>query len=442
MALQPRIYTDDIRDVSVVIGAYEWKLIEARVEIAKSDTPDYVDFMIVPTSEAVANFPENPTNTISEGGLLGSNFSLKVDTELSAGPRGDEITTVFTGNLANLSQKGDGSWEGIAWDPSHQAFEEGTGTGTGGNFMNSTIDITGAVIETSSGSQKRAQVSYATNSEIGPSKTKIKASEIINKIIEESPLSQSEVEVNMKSYPGIKIGDNYGGIDKEISFSDSKIPVQKALDRIRKATRSETWFDRDGVFHIGAPEPGNPVENWNLQFIKDTSAGLSTPAWRSVQVIGSGVVSENGWKKMSLNSTVKSRSVETMSTDEDLDTEALAKPVYQYRNLEIQTQAEADATAKKILTNLKDQNAKGKITVLGFPEVRPLDAVKMPESETQPMGGAEYGVVKVVHKINGSDGFLTDIHVGGLTDWNDSVLTSDAVAQESALQTAGTQLTQ
>lgn len=99
-------------------------------------------------------------------------------------------------------------------------------------------------------------------------------------------------------------------------------------------------------------------------------------------------------------------------------------PVYTYRNMEIQTQAEADAVAEQIVSKLHEQQATGSVTVVGFPEIRPLDAITMPQASDstdtnynplQPMGGTKYSVVKVIHKINSSDGFITEITVGGIT---------------------------
>jgi hypothetical protein len=87
------------------------------------------------------------------------------------------------------------------------------------------------------------------------------------------------------------------------------------------------------------------------------------------------------------------------------------------------------SAAKKIVEDLKKQSAKGKISIVGFPEVTPFDAVIMPHASKDkrdagvpnyqkgmPMGGNRYGVYKVIHKLNGSDGFKTELKVCGLTN--------------------------
>jgi hypothetical protein len=433
MAFAQNVYTDDIKNAAITIGGDEWYLIEARVELSTAATPNFVDVILSPTQEAVNNFSDNPTKRQSEGGLLGEEFVLEVDTELDASPRTDEQTRIFTGALANLSPKGDGSWEGIAWDPSHQSFAAGEGKGNEGNFLNTEITLP-ASVGTSNASDfdpTKLAVTYSNQSVNRAGATKIQAVALVERIINKSPLDDDQVETNFADPPGVRIGEQpdgtviYGGVNRELSFDDQKITVSQALERITKSTNSAYWFDENGVFNIGAAVPGDPIEQYDLSFITDTSAGKTTPAWQSVQVIGSGVVSEDGWNRSNLNTATPALSAVRMSSDGKTDTDALAEPVYTYRNLEIQTQAEADAVAEELVNELRKQQAEGKVTVVGFPEIRPLDAITMPDSKQQPMGGERYAVEKVVHKINASDGFITDIHVGGLTRENSTMYTDE-----------------
>lgn len=438
MVLEQKVYTDGFEEVDLTINGQPWHLLQARVELTTADTPNFVDMVLTPTQKTSENLPPDPTLAKPDG-LLGTEFVLEIDTELSVGARDKEKTKIFTGNLANLSSAGDGAWEGIAWDPSHQSFASGEGDGNSGNFLNTKISIPAASSNPSrqiTQSSDLRGISYGQTSFDTAGATKIQTTELVERIIEQSPLDPSKVETNFAEKPGVKIGELpsgeeiYGGIDRELSFSNYEITVSSALERIENATNSTWWFDAEGVFHIGAPEPGNPIDAFDLQFIIETSAGKSTPAWQGVQVIGSGVVSEDGWDRSNMNSATPALSAASMADDGSLDTDKLAEPVFTYRNLEIQTQAEADSVAKEIINKLQKQQAEGKITVVGFPEVRPLDAVVMPDSELQPMGGTRYAVEKVIHNINPSDGFITDIHVGGLTRANRTTFTDEFEVSE------------
>jgi hypothetical protein len=398
------------------------------VELSTTTLPDYVDMIIVPSEKTVENFDENPTFKKENGGLLGTSFELSIETELDADPRTSGTDKIFTGQLANLSPSGEGSWEGIAYDPSHQAFASGEGDANSGNFLNTEIDIESSVRSTEEFGEElggdpveSGGYYYPTPSEPTPAATKISAIELVDKIIEASPIDKSQARTHFKAPPGYKVSDSYAGINNQITFSKQKIKVSKALEDIETKTNSTWWFDKDGIFHIGAARPGNPIQSYNLQFITNTSAGTATPPWQSVQVIGNGVVSEDGWAKANMNTTEVLTSTQGLADDENRDTEQLADPVYTYRNLEIQTQAEADATAQKIIEEFNSQSSEGKVTVVGFPEIRPLDAIQMPNSADQPMGGARYAVKKVIHKINPSDGFVSVIHTGGATSAQQAV---------------------
>lgn len=448
MTFGQNVYTDDIEGISLKIDGSEWYPLEINVELTTHATPDYVDMIISPPSSVLENLDGSPSQTAENGGLLGTEFTLDVNTELEFGGRSTEQTRIFTGKLANLSTAAQGAWEAVAFDPSHQSFASADTVENQGNFFNSTINLPAS---TDSTKFEENDPYFAQPSITKPYASQIKASELAKNIIEESDISSSanDYEIKLADHPGYTIGKRpdgslvQGGIDRLLFFSSQEITVKEALERITTATNSAYWFDENGKFYIGAVEQGSPIDVFDLSFITETSAGKSTPAWQGVQVIGSGVVSEDGWDKTNMNSENPSLSAAALKDDGKTDTDKLKEPVYTYRNLEIQTQAEADAVAKEIVNDLKDQQEKGKVSVVGLPEIRPLDAIQMPQASDenapnynpdQPMGGKRYSVVKVVHKINPSDGFVTDIHVGGLkressTLFNEDIDLSDAASE-------------
>jgi hypothetical protein len=249
-------------------------------------------------------------------------------------------------------------------------------------------------------------------------------------------LSDEGTNFGVEDYPTM-------GINTDLLFEDNEIKLVDLFEKIRKETKSEWWFEKDGTFNFGALPP---QQQHNLRFITDTTAGLNTPPYRSVKVIGSGIASSDGKSAAQLRSDekiIRKREIRKPTQEEIEENEIygsdtnkikprppedynnLLEPVFTYKNLELTTIDQVENAADSIANDLAEQTKKGKITTTGFPEVTPLDTVRMPQaedesklnySERQPMGGAEYNVRKVVHKLNDSDGFKTVIHVSGLTD--------------------------
>lgn len=418
MALEKQVYHDNL-DVDLLIDGNEWSVIEARVELTKTSKADYIDMIIAPAPETVSSLPNDLTEPAPEG-LLGAELTLDVDTELLAGDRGEE-TRLFTGNLANLSTAAQGAWEALAFDPSQQSFDTGTRDST--SFMAQKINVAAAA-----GAEEEADISlpsqffkmnYPNKSQNTPSGTRILSSRLAQLICEKAGMSSSDYQLHF--------GGETSGKDISLYFSEESVTISEALSRLDKSTNSVWWFDRYGVFHIGAMEEGQPIDAWKLQFITDTSAGMTTPNYRSVRIIGSGVVSEEGWKRQAMNEEDPIVLEENMS-DAESQEGMLAEPTFTYKNMSIQTQEEAEAVRDKIMDNLRSQRASGTVTVVGMPEVRPYDVIKMPNTEVQPMGGNRYGVRKVIHKINNSDGFLTELKVDGLMNEQDVITSEMATA--------------
>jgi hypothetical protein len=225
-----------------------------------------------------------------------------------------------------------------------------------------------------------------------------------------------------------------------MKFDKSLITVKSALKKVRDTTKSEWWFDREGVFHFGPPEPTKHA----LRFITDADAGKTTPPYQSVRVIGSGAASQEGYARSNMeieDKIVKSGDIviekkggeTTYAIDDSVSGDSLKEPVFEYKNLEISNDKQAQNTLESLASDLGEQQAGGKITVVGFPEIIPHDGVQMPTANPekegepnynprQPMGGYTYGVYKVTHFLNGQDGFTTEIEVAGLTGVTKSVV--------------------
>jgi len=426
------IYNDNVQ-VTLTIDGDEWHVIDAKVELSRMKTPNYVDLIMLPD-------PQDTTIPADVSQLIGAPFRLEVDNDLISERDTDaeEDTLLFDGQLANISPTGEKTYEGIAYDPAQQPFAE---EGDGGSIMNQFIDI---------GLPEYSYKSYmfegANQGGTVLEPQFIKASELVERVMEELGITDYEIRLSEEGETISGPEEEYtAGEDKTLSFDQSLIKVEDALDRVRETTRTEWWFDKEGTFNLGIP---NPTKH-SLQFITESSAGKTTPPYQSVRVIGSGAASQEGYSRTSMNIEDKivverNLALEEGSRDpvsvEVPEGEDPKNPVFTYRNLEISSIQQAKDTAEKLAEDLGEQQADGTITVTGFPEVVPFDGILMPQSvnsegenynKNQPMGGRAYKVYKVTHRLNSSDGFITKIQVGGLSGVTKTVVSSQVLNNES-----------
>lgn len=416
--LEKQNYQDNL-DVTLRINGQRWGIVEARVELSKTTRPNFVDMIVTPEPDTVETLPADPTVPESEGGLLGTPVTLTVDNELSSErDLGNEETLLFKGRLANLSTAAEGAFEGLVYNAAHQMFKKKDP----GSLYNTTVSIAEAseTPQEIASNYGASAVQYGLKAETEAYGYKIRASEAINLVMEEAGMENYTLHLKNGGYD---IGGMLAGRDIPVLFSEPLVTVGTILDTVAESSNSEYWFDRRGKFHFGAPRPEVLVDAHELQFITDTSAGKTTPNYRSVRVIGDGVVSEEGWTRATLRNSSPIRLSTNINDDEQDDN--LADPTFTYRNMSITTREEAENAREKIVEKIKEQRKSGKITVVGMPEVRPYHAVEMPDSPTQRMGGERYAVNKVIHKLNSSDGFLTEMHVMGLRSEQETVWADD-----------------
>jgi len=419
------IYNDNVQ-IDMTIGGDEWLVSEAEVQLSQVDTPNFVDINKMVPAEGV-KVPSPVTSLVSK------DFELHADNDLYSERASDasEDTLLFKGKLANISAIGTKSYEGIAYDPSQQpvaAPGEGSGFGGNGSVLNHKIYVRSPYYGV------LFQWGLTSGTTYEP-KTR-KGSELAAKVAREIP-GVDDYEIQLTKGGVTREGPNgsvTGAFDRELKFENVTTTIQNAVTKIKEECECDWWFDKEGKLYFGVPEP---IAH-ELRFITDASDGITTPPYQSVKVIGSGVATEEGYSKKQLVAedriTIKATFAEKKPGEyqavfeEDAETD-LPEPMFTYRNAEISTEAQARSTAKKIVEDLAKQAADGEITVTGFPEITPFDAVIMPHAseekkekgipnyqEGMPMGGNRYGVYKVVHRLNGSDGFKTKVEVCGLSN--------------------------
>jgi hypothetical protein len=422
----------DTVGVSLEIGGEEWLLSDGKVELSREAIPNYADInKMAPNVSAGSSF-SNPEE------LLGKEFSLKVNTDIISerDTNAEEDTLLFIGNVANISAIGTNVYECVAYDPSQQALN----TAATGSILSQKVDLDfGREIYfnrnlTQGGTtytREKARTKRFDDGTVG------KATEALTEMFKEVDIGEKDIQLTEfgKKINGPN-GSFRGAVDSQVRFPHENPTVRQILDEVTEKTNSKWWFDKRGVFHLGLPEP----TIHSPQLITDTSAGLTTPPYQSVKVIGSGVASGGEYGNVPLNPEKPVVVAANVGVNGDGEPEAdfkfnveygepsprLNDPTFVYENRKIITVGQAEKTIKKIVEDLKEQYASGKVTVVGFPEVEVFDVIIMPHAKKskedvanynprQPMGGSIFGVYKVVHKLNSSDGFKTDIHVAGMT---------------------------
>jgi phage protein D len=79
------------------------------------------------------------------------------------------------------------------------------------------------------------------------------------------------------------------------------------------------------------------------------------------------------------------------------------QPTFIFEDDGIATQAEANAIAASLLSRLQKQQQGGFCEIVGRPEIRPFDTVRLPDAQ----GGGQFLVDNVEHRLSGSEGFIS-----------------------------------
>lgn len=426
-------FVRDVIETDMTIGGEPWHVVDLKVELSRNTSPNYVDIKkMAPKNGIYFDKPED---------LVGQSFELSVDTELESyrDAPGKYNSTIFKGAVANISSLGTGAYEAIIYDPSQQALN----TGAKGSVLNQKVSMTNPTIDYTNLSEdvlkyasKGSETTYSADTTVYRASDALK--QALNQTEVSSPNSTEGVDIQL-SKKGKVVGGGRGqfrgALDVFLKFDKSNLELHKVLEKLTKETKSFWWFDREGVFHFGVPD----ANVHNPELITDTSAGLTTPPYQSVKIVGSDVATSNGYAQTNLNPdeplimganiTIGDNAEPSIEGQKEIkygEDPDLNEPTFVYRSQEIITRSQAQNALEKIAQDLGEQYASGKITTVGFPEPSVFDVMIMPHGNSdkkdkgnyqpnQPMGGSIFGLYKVVHKINSSDGFKTEFSVAGMT---------------------------
>lgn len=389
--------------------ARRYKILNLEIELTNNNLSNIAFGVLVGDGH---NIPPNTGTRFvrqedeEEGGADGPEvITIDVDNELmEMRPDADgEITRMFTGVVTNASRVESHAFEFVAFWPGFNELQNGTiEVSTAFPIINDITPIPENAANAIEDTNQRVKASYL-------------AKEIGQRVTDDSIFGY---DINITE-DGTNINGTPAGRDKQISTTTDQISTEDAqglVNRITEATNSVWEVDRHGQFSIGPPVPDGDIPTGarvhKLRYLTDADAGRTSPMWRSVKVVGDGVVSQDGWESSSMAAEEPVVLKENVVDNE----EELSDPTFVYRNFEIDTVEEAKDVLEKLTDKLREQLASGEVEVVGHPEVWPGDSIEMPDSRDQPFASERFLITKIVHRLNNSDGFLTKIEVGGQTN--------------------------
>jgi hypothetical protein len=186
------------------------------------------------------------------------------------------------------------------------------------------------------------------------------------------------------------------------SFNDSRADV--VIDELTKKTDAVTRVSPDGTLLVARPNQLQR-ETHLLSRIIDATAGSRRPQYESVQVVGNTSISDSendvGGELRQQRHLISAQPIIAEAGD--------GQPTFLFKDNSIQTQRQANNVAGQLLRRLQKQQQGGQTTIVGRPDIRPLDRVTIPESQ----GGGTFLVSNIEHTISATDGFQSRLSLGG-----------------------------
>lgn len=186
----------------------------------------------------------------------------------------------------------------------------------------------------------------------------------------------------------------------------------EALDTLANWANADWFIDNYNVLRFGLPD----AEVKPVEYIKSESKfGPVEPPYRGVRVTPSGAVSEeSNSQNYALCGYAPTSARRALDYDEEtgtweVDSFYTNEPVFTYEDEQIQTLETARAVAEKFARELLRQVQGGKLVIIGDATIDERDVVELPDF----LNGQMYFIGEIKHKINDSDGFITELNLEG-----------------------------
>jgi hypothetical protein len=396
--LQRKIFYSPL-EFEVKIGGTFWKIKDLKVNRHQYQQSGAVDLKAVPDPT------ENPNADIYNGDEITIDAGPKESApDSSPGKVGNGLIRLFTGTISSFQTLGNGAWK-----------------------INAFTDQLDFVT---------TRINYNSNEKI----TVKKLFDIIVKKVTEKTGSEYDIEVNVpteqtvNSY-GINVANPFAAVkrtdpkDIQTRKAFTNTLASEAVKKLERSSNAVFWVDRFNKLYFGETK----TKIHKLNFVVESDARIQTPPYQSVKVIGSGSVTQSsGFDTINLvgkqANTASAKlqrngrkyNVKTADSS-DPNEKILEEPVFTYRDESIKTVAEAKNVARDLLEKLTERRGEGKVVIPGRPMIDVYDVIEMPDSfgvtnEDEQLPAPQYLVEEITHRVNPSDGFVTEIKVMGLVN--------------------------
>lgn len=399
-------------EFEVEIGGSYWKIIELKIHRKQYKESDAVDLLALPDpKENPQAVPESGDELIINAGPEQSILDAEKRPQETSERKitsGGRLERLFTGTVSTVQKKGDGSWKLFAF--THQ------------------LDISTTRINLSTGGQVNAEklfenVMFKLDKKV--SDTNLKATDNNDNVNVNFEESDSVVYSNRDSFNSPVRSDRVQFATKK---NYTNTVAKEVIKDIELSANSVFWVDKSNTIQFGPPKS----KIHKLSFVIESDARVQTPPYRSVKVVGdeiSQVSEKTGTSRIELvgdRPKIETQAlVQKPSGTYEIQRGELREPTFVYKDESIRTAREARNVATDLLNRINEQRAEGEIIVPGRPMIDIFDVIEVPDSFAVTKNGtklppAQYLVKEIIHRVNESDGFVTEITVGGLVNRYDA----------------------
>lgn len=244
---------------------------------------------------------------------------------------------------------------------------------------------------------------------------KLKNTELSLSVQEPTPLSS--VVYQVYSEAGVSGGTDltWRPTDTSQTASDWKIgpdfsdkTAAEALDKLAEWANADWFVNNYNVIEFGLPD----AEVKSVKHIKSESDfGPIEPPYRGVRVVANGAISllstGNAHRLIGFSSVSPQRALEFKEEKGiwKVKNGYTNEPTYVHNDEQIQKYKTAEAVAEKFARELLRQVDGGKIVIVGNESIDERDVIELPDF----LQNRKYFVGEIKHKINDSDGFVTEL---------------------------------
>lgn len=389
-------------EFEVEIGGSYWKIIELKIQRQQYQQSGAVDLLAIPDpTENPQAVPESGDDLIINSGpeqSVADASERKIETSERKLGSGGRLERLFTGTVSTVQKRGDGSWKIFGFTSQL-------------DIVTTRIDI--SVDDETTLTQQFKLVIDKVNEKIDGDNIKSKVD------FEESP--------NGIYNNAITFGNSPDSIKKENfkllrNYTDTT--AKSIIYDLELASRGVFWVDKFNVLRFGSPKS----KIHKLSFVTESDARIQTPPYNTVKVVGDDVSQSDEDSGYTTNHLIGTDSMTVFKSVFQKDNseyvvrdENLGEPVYTYKDESIRTRREAENVAESLIEDITEQRAEGKIVIPGRPMIDIFDVIEVPDSFAVTKDGtqlpaSQYFVKEVIHRVNESDGFVTEITVGGVVN--------------------------